>query len=35
VVSSVGSADECDQAQPYVKIEDEILCLQPATPPAP
>jgi hypothetical protein len=31
VVSSVGSADECDKEQPYVKIGDEILCLKPAT----
>jgi len=35
VVSSVGSADECDKEQPYVKIDNEILCLQPATQPAP
>jgi hypothetical protein len=33
VVSSVGSADDCDKAQPYVKIDDEILCLQPAAAP--
>ena len=24
--------DECDKEQPYVKIDDEILCLQPAAP---
>jgi len=34
VVSSVGSADECDKEQPYVKFQDDILCLQPATQPA-
>ena len=31
VVSSVGSADECDKEQPYVKVGEEILCLKPAT----
>jgi hypothetical protein len=33
VVSSVNSADECDKAQPYVQIDKEILCLQPAAKP--
>jgi hypothetical protein len=33
VVSSVKSADECDQTQPFVKLDDEILCLKPASAP--
>jgi hypothetical protein len=35
VVSTVSSADECDKEQPFVKLEDEILCLQPASGEAP
>ena len=35
VVSSVGSSDECDKEQPFVKLNDEILCLQPASGTAP
>ncbi|HEX6687007.1 MAG TPA: hypothetical protein VF062_29850 [Candidatus Limnocylindrales bacterium] len=33
VVSSVNSADECDETQPYVQMEEEVLCLKPATAP--
>lgn len=33
VVSSVSSSDECDKAQPFLKIENEFYCLQPVAAP--